>query len=327
MADADGRHAARPEILVAIDLAPDSATRLEVACIVHRALTPEARTAAAHEHGGTIRALLTNGTTSIPAALIDALPHLGIICAQGVGYEGVDLAAARARGLVVTHGPGTNDDCVADHAMALMLAVLRDIPGNHATVRNGGWREGRTMRPTATGRRLGILGLGEIGARIARRAAAFDMAVAYHNRRPRPDVPWPYVATLLELARGSDVLVVATPGGAGTRHLVDAGVLAALGPDGFLVNVGRGSVVDTAALVRALGDGTIAGAALDVIEGEPVVPDALRALPNVVLTPHMAGRSPQSVRATIDLVLANLVAHFTGVPVLTPVPEMRGPPS
>ena len=242
-----------------------------------------------------------------------------------VGMLGTGGPALALPPIVVTHGPGTNDDCVADHAMALMLAVLRDIPGNHATVRAGGWREGCTMRPTATGLRLGILGLGEIGARIARRAGAFDMTVAYHNRRLRPDAPFPYVATLHDLAWQSDVLMVATPGGAATRHLVDAEVLALLGTDGFLVNVGRGSVVDTGALVAALRGSTIAGAALDVIEGEPTVPNALRALPNVVLTPHMAGRSPQSVRATIELVLANLTAHFAGAPVRTPVPEMWDP--
>ncbi len=315
----------KPDLLLAIDLAPRSRALLEAAYTVHDARTPEARAAAARQHGATIRAMLTNGTTIISAELINALPQLGIICAQGVGYEGIDLNAARARDIVVTHGPGTNAPSVADHAMALMLAALRDLPANDAMVRAGRWRDGNTMRPMATGRKLGILGLGQIGALIARRAAAFDMPVAYHTRRPRPDSGLDYVPTVMDLAAWADILMIAVPGGAATRHMVDAKVLAALGPEGFVVNIGRGSVIDTAALVAALRSGGLAGAALDVIDGEPHVPDDLRALPNVVLTPHMAGRSPEAVQATITLVLSNLEAFFAGRPVLTPVAELAHP--
>ncbi|MEJ1978337.1 MAG: 2-hydroxyacid dehydrogenase [Acetobacteraceae bacterium] len=315
----------KPELLLAIDLAPRSRALLEAAYVVHPAITPQAREAVAQEHGARIRAIVTNGTTILPAALIESLPQLGIICAQGVGYEGIDLAAARARGIVVTHGPGTNASSVADHAMALLLAALRDLPRNDAMVRAGRWRDGKTMRPMATGRRLGLLGLGQIGALIARRAAGFDMPVAYHTRSPRPDSGLTYVPTLLALAAWADILVVAVPGGASTRHMVNAEVLAALGPEGFLVNIGRGSVVDTTALVAALHTGGLAGAALDVIDGEPEVPQELRDLTNVVLTPHMAGRSPEAMLATITLVLSNLEAYFAGRPVLTPVPEATGP--
>ncbi len=309
-----------PELLLLVEMDPARRARLEAAYAVHQALGPEARRAALAAHGGTVRAVVTNGTTGLAAADIAALPRLGIICCMGAGHEGVDLSAARARGITVTHGPGTNDACVADHAMALLLAVLRDVPRLDRTVRDGGWRAEDAMRPAATGRRLGILGMGNIGARIARRAAAFDMTVAYHNRRPRPDAPFAYHDTPLALAHASDCLVCVLPGGPATRHMIGAAVLEALGPSGFLVNVGRGSVVDTAALVAALERGAIAGAALDVFEGEPAVPEALRRLPNVVLSPHVAGRSPESMENTIALVLRNLSAHFAGQPVLTPVP-------
>ena len=312
-----------PAILLAIDMAASSQARLRATWPVHQATTHAGRMALAAEKGGAIRAIVTNGTTIIPAELIDALPGLGIICAQGVGHEGVDLAAARARGIVVTHGAGTNAESVADHTMALMLAVLRDIPGNDAVVRAGGWRKGDSMRPIASGKRLGILGLGDIGRRIARRAAAFDMAVAYHNRREIPGLGLAYHASPLALAAWADVLAIVLPGGSATRHLVGRAEIDALGPHGFLVNVGRGSVVDTEALVAALTEERLGGAALDVVEGEPVVPEALRALRNVVLTPHMAGRSPESVAATIDLVIRNLAAHFAGQPALSPIPDYR----
>ena len=307
-------------VLLAIELAPSSLARLRAAYTVHQSTTHEGRMALAAEHGETIRAILTNGTTTIPAALIERLPLLSIVCAQGVGYEGVDLAAARARGIVVTHGPRTNAECVADHAMALMLALLRDIRGNDAVVRAGGWRRGDTMHPKPSGKRVGILGLGDIGRRIARRCAAFDMPVAYHNRRMVENLGLDYAASPLALAERSDIMVVVLPGGAGTRHVVGRAELDALGPHGFLVNVGRGSVVDTDALVAALAGGRLGGAALDVIEGEPDVPEALRQLGNVLLTPHMAGRSPESVAATIGLVLENLSAHFEGRRAVTPVP-------
>ena len=309
-----------PAVLLAIDLPAPSLARLRAQYTVHQDKTHEGRMALAQAHGGSIRAILTNGTTVIPRELIASLPHVGIICAQGVGYEGVDLTAAREHGIAVTNGPSTNASCVADHAMALMLATVRDIRNNDASVRAGGWRLGDTMRPSVNGKRVGILGLGDIGRRIARRCAAFDMPIAYHNRRELPDAGYPYAASPLALAERSDILMVVVPGGAGTRHIVGAEVLAALGPHGFLVNVGRGSVVDTQALVAVLAGGQLAGAGLDVIEGEPVVPAALRELPNVVITPHIAGRSPESVAATIGLVLQNLAAHFSGQAVLTPVP-------
>jgi len=177
------------------------------------------------------------------------------------------------------------------------------------------------MRPSLGGKRLGVLGLGAVGLAIARRAAlGFGMAVSYHSRHPRGDVEYTWYTDPLSLAEHSDILVIATPGGDGTRQLVDARVIKALGAEGFIVNVARGSVVDTAALVDALAKGQLAGAGLDVFDDEPNVPDSLKALPNVVLTPHVAGLSPDAVRATVELVTQNLLAYFAGRPVLTPVP-------
>lgn len=308
-----------PEILVAMDLAADSIARLRGLWPVHQAVTPAARLALAAERGSLIQAIVTNGTSVISADLIAALPNLRIICAQGVGYEGVDLKAATSRGIVVTNGPGTNAESVADHAMMLALAIIRDLRNNDAIVRAGGWRQGNTMRPTPSGKKVGILGLGDIGLRIARRCEAFSMPVAYHNRQPRPGVAFPYFSSVRDLADWSDVLMVVLPGGDATRELIGHEGLQALGPAGFLVNVGRGSVVNTDALIMALSEGRIAGAALDVIDGEPSVPAALCSLPNVLLTPHMAGRSPETIAATIGLVIENLSAHFAGKPVLTPI--------
>ncbi len=311
-----------PEILVAIEPSTRGMERLRSVYTTHQALTHAGRLAIAAEHGGTIRAILTNGTTGINAELIAALPQLSLICAQGVGFEGIDMAAARSRGIVVTHGPGTNAETVADHAMGLMLAALRNICVNDAVMRQGGWREGDSMRPTASGRKLGILGLGDIGQRVAKRAAAFNMTIGYHNRRALERVGYAYFGSPLALAAWSDVVVVVLPGGTATRHMIGTAELNALGPHGFLVNVGRGSVVDTGALEAALKEGRLGGAALDVFDGEPDVPEGLRTLPNLVMTPHMAGRSPEAVAATMELVLQNMQAHFAGQPVLTPVPGL-----
>jgi lactate dehydrogenase-like 2-hydroxyacid dehydrogenase len=204
--------------------------------------------------------------------------------------------------------------------MALVLALLRDIPRADAAVKRGEWMGVRLPRPMVSGRRLGILGLGEIGLLIAARAqGGFAMEVAYHNRRPREGCAHPWMESVPALATWADLLLIAAPGGAATRHLVDGAALEALGPSGYLVNIGRGSVVDQAALIAALREGRIAGAAIDVVDGEPEVPQAMRDLPNLIITPHIAGRSPEAVLATATLLVANLQAHFAGRPVLTPV--------
>jgi lactate dehydrogenase-like 2-hydroxyacid dehydrogenase len=309
-------------LLLLIELAPGSLARVKAAGFdVHLAANPADRARVIGAVGADIRAVLTNGSIGITAADIAALPKLEIICALGAGFERIDLAAARARGLVVTHGPGTNDASVADHTMALLMAIARGIPQADAAAKRGDWARSRQPRPMISGKRLGILGLGMIGRKIAERGVGgFGMAVAYHNRRALPDSPYLYCPTPGALAEWADFMVVATPGGAATARLVDASVLDALGPDGFLINIARGSVVDTGALIDALAQGRIAGAALDVVDGEPEVPEGLAQLGNVILTPHIAGRSPEAIAATGQLVVRNLTAHFAGQPVLTPVP-------
>jgi lactate dehydrogenase-like 2-hydroxyacid dehydrogenase len=307
--------------MVAVQLNINSLKRLQQVYTVYTAITHEERVALAAEKGGEIQGILTNGVTILPGELIQSLPKLSIICTQGVGYEGVDVPAALARDIVVAHSPGLNANSVADHALGIMLAILRDIPRNDALVRSGGWRDANTLRPSAYGKRIGLLGMGNIGTRIAQRCAAFDMTISYHSRQPKPELPWNYLSTPLDLAKFSDILVVVVPGDASTRHMIGEAALDALGPNGFLVNVGRGSVVDTDALIAALQSGRLAGAALDVMEGEPDVPQALRDLPNIVLTPHMAGRSPEHLADTIELIIANFEARFAGKPVLTPIPE------
>ena len=281
--------------------------------------TPDSRAKAIKAHAQRIDAVLTRGPLGLTAEEMNALPNLKIICVIGAGYENVDLQAAKAHGLTVTNGAGVNASSVADHTMALLLAAVRGITTADASVRRGEWA--KTMRPCLAGKRLGILGLGAVGMAIAKRAAlGFDMSISYHNRRPRSDVPYDYRASPQALAADCDFLIAATPGGADTRAIVDAQVLNALGPQGFFINIARGSVVDTPALLSALRENTIAGAALDVFDDEPNVPDALKELENVVLTPHVAGLSPEAMEGVVRMVERNLTAFFSGQPVLTPVP-------
>ncbi|EJM11958.1 lactate dehydrogenase-like oxidoreductase [Pseudomonas sp. GM21] len=280
--------------------------------------TPAERAAAIARNGVQIDAVLTRGPLGLNADEIAALPNLKIICVIGAGYEHVDLQAAADRGITVTNGAGVNASSVADHAMAMLLALVRDIPRCDAAVRRGEWP--KIMRPSLAGKRLGILGLGAVGMAIAKRAAnGFDMTVNYHNRQHRSDAPYTFCSTPTELARASDFLIIATPGGIGTRHLINKHVLDALGRDGFLINIARASVIVTADLVSALEQRRIAGAALDVFDAEPQVPQALKSLSNVILTPHVAGLSPEATQGTVELVGRNLAAFFSGNPVLTPI--------
>jgi lactate dehydrogenase-like 2-hydroxyacid dehydrogenase len=270
-----------------------------------------------------IRAIVTYGTATTGAAVVDALPALGVVCCIGSGYEGVDRAAMAARGIAVTHSPGANAASVADLALGLLIASVRRFTAGHALVRAGRWNSGDDALPLAqglTGRRVGIFGLGAIGARIAARVAACEATVGYHSRRPRAEVPYAYFPTLRALAGWADALVVAVRADDTTRHAVDAGVLQALGADGHVVNIARGSAIDEAALIAALQNGVIAGAGLDVYEHEPVVPAALAVLDNVVLTPHVGGATREAHAAMQALVLQNLAAFFRGEPLPTPVP-------
>ncbi|MFL9964821.1 2-hydroxyacid dehydrogenase [Paraburkholderia sediminicola] len=309
----------KPSLLVLIHLNDDS--RASIATVLDIVYAPDAplRDAAIAAHGATIRAVLTNGTTGLSAAEIDRMPQLELIGALGAGYENLAVDHARARAIVVVNGAGTNDHCVADHAFALLLAVVRDVPQLDQATRAGVWRDALPLHPNVSNKRLGIVGLGNIGEKVARRGAGFDMEIGYHNRKPREGSPLRYFDRVEALAHWCDFLVVSTPGGAGTRHLIGERVLDALGPRGFVVNVSRGSVVDTAALARTLSARTIAGAALDVYEGEPHPPEALLALRNVVLTPHVGGRSPEAIAASVDNFIRNAKRHFAGEPALTPI--------
>lgn len=314
--------APKPDCLLLSPLSAANIEELGRFLTVHDASDRTRRDEIAASVADRIRSVLTIGTVGLTAEMIARLPALEIVSTLGVGYEGVDLAAVRARNLVMTHGRGANAISVADHAMALMLSAMRGVTSGDRAVRSGGWRTPHTLLPQVAGKRIGILGLGTIGLEVARRAAGgFGMPVAYHNRKPRAGVDYRYCPDMVTLASQSDILVLAAPGGPETRHIVDRAVLDALGPKGFVVNVARGSLIDTAALVAALHDGRIAGAALDVVEGEPDIPDAVMSAPNLVITPHVAGRSPESNAAMIGLFLDNVRAHFAGQPPVTPVPE------
>lgn len=281
--------------------------------------TPAERDALIAAEGGRFRAVLTIGSIGLTAAEIAAMPRLELVCAMGAGYEAIALDAARARGIVLANGAGTNDDCVADHAFGLLIGAMRHVRTLDRLCREGVRRETIPHPPNVSGKRLGILGLGTIGQKIARRAAGFDMEIGYHNRQPREAVPHRYFDSVQALAGWADILVVATPGGAGTRHLIDARILDALGSKGFLINISRGSVVDTEALAAALREGRIAGAGLDVYESEPLPPEPLIGLDNVLLTPHMAGWSPEATQASLDRFMANAEGHFAGRGVVSPI--------
>jgi len=265
-----------------------------------------------------VRALVTAGATTLGEAAMARMPQLGAIICYGTGYDGVDLAAAKRRGIAVGHSPAANAAAVADLAVTLMLAVTRRLlPADHY-VRSGDWAAAKpssliSPQPGNSGRRVGIYGMGEIGRKIASRVLAFESEVAYFSRS-RHDVPYRYLPSLAELAEWSNVLMIAVRAGADTHHDVDAGILQKLGKDGFIVNIARGSVIDQQALVEALANQTIAGAGLDVFETEPHAPDALSALPNVVLTPHIGGHTMEAHVAMQACVIANLEAYFAGKP-------------
>ena len=283
------------------------------------AVKPAQREAVLAEHGPRIRAVLTIGAIGVSQAELDAMPALELVCALGAGYEQLDVPALHARHIAVANGAGCNAACVADHAFALVLAELRQIRNMDRACRAGQWRVGMQPPAQAAGKRLGIFGMGAIGLGIAKRAQGFDMQVAYCNRKPRADAPFEYFVQLVDLARWADVLVCAAPGGAATQHAVNADVLQALGPKGVLVNIGRGSVVDTAALAQALQDKVIAGAALDVYESEPKPPHELIGFDSLIITPHIGGWSPEAVQATVDRFIANARGHFDGTGLVSPV--------
>jgi hydroxypyruvate reductase len=264
--------------------------------------------------------LVTSARVGADAALIDALPSLKVISSFGVGYETLDIEAAKRRGVVVSNTPDVLNDCVADLAFGLLIDVARGMSAGDRFVRRGEWERNAFQFTTrVSGKRLGVLGLGRIGQAIAKRSTGFDMEVRYHSRRPVTGVSWGYEASAVALADWADFLVVACAGGTATRHLVSSDVLAALGPKGFLINISRGSVVDEQALIKALADKRIAGAALDVYEDEPHVPEALLSLENAVLLPHVASGTHETRKAMNNLVVSNLRSYFARGQVETPI--------
>jgi hydroxypyruvate reductase len=265
-----------------------------------------------------IRAMITAGGTKLGAEALDALPSLRAIVCYGTGYDGVDLAAVAKRGIALGHSPGANAASVADIAVTLMLAATRRLLVADDYVRNGSWAAAKPspmMRPQAgmPGRKIGVYGMGEIGRKIAARVASFETEVGYFSRSQH-DVPYQYFPSLDALAEWCSVLMVAVRAGSDTHHAVDANILNKLGKDGYIVNISRGSVIDQQALITALTDQTIAGAGLDVYAREPHAPDALTALPNVVLSPHIGGHTLESHVAMQNCVMANLEAYFAGKP-------------
>ena len=288
--------------------------------------TSPAERDAARAAASTIKAIVGDGRAQVDGALLDQFPQVGLVAKFGVGYESIDVAAARERGVVVTNTPDVLNEEVADLTVGLLLATIRRIPQADRFLRAGDWAGGRfPLSPSLRGRRIGIVGLGRIGKAVAARLAGFNVAILYHGRSPQPAVPYRYCATLLDLARQADVLIVVAPGGGETRGMIGAEVLRALGPDGILINVSRGSLVDEAALIAALRDGTILAAGLDVFEKEPQVPAALTAMDNVVLLPHIGSGSAHTFGLMAQLVVDNLFAWFDGKPPPTPVPETPVP--
>jgi len=311
---------AKIEVLITGPLLPSFMAAVEQEFTVHKLWLAPDRGAYLREHGAAIRGIATSAIVGADAALMQALPRLEIIANFGVGYDAVDLAAARQRGVIVTNTPGVLTDCVADTALALLLAVTRRICEADRFLRAGKWLQGRFPLATKVGgKNCCIAGLGNVGQAIASRAQAFGMKIGYYDPFPKPDLGYRRYDNLEALAKDADFLMLALPGGKETHRVIDAGILAALGRKGILVNVSRGSVLDQAALVKALVAGEIAGAGLDVFEDEPRVPAELLQMENVVLTPHLASGTHETREAMGQLTFANLQAHFRGQPVLTRV--------
>ena len=310
---------AKIPLLVISPLLPEHEARLADLFDLTYAPRPAQRAAALAKDGARFRALLSIGVIPVSEEEIAAMPALELACCMGVGYEGLPMAALRARGIVTANGAGTNENTVADHAFGLIIGIVRNIRLLDQQCRAGIWRDAVPQPPQVSGRRLGIFGMGSIGRQIARRAAGFDMPIGYHNRKPVEGSTDAYFDDIVKLAAWADILVCVAPGGPSTRHKIDAQVLEALGPRGFLINVGRGSLVDTAALAAALRGKRIAGAAIDVYESEPEPPEQLIGLDNLIITPHMAGWSPEATQNSIDRFVANMQGHFSGRGVVSPI--------
>ncbi len=312
----------KPDILQIGPYPAWDVSALEARFTLHRSFEAADTAAFVRDRADRVRGIATRGELGAGRDLIDALPRLEIIAVYGVGIDAVDLDAARARGIRVTNTPDVLTRDVADFGMAMMLAAARGIVGGDAWVRSGAWADKGLfpLRTRVHGKAVGILGLGRIGAEVAHRCAAFDMAIAYTDLSPR-DVPgdWTFVDDPVALAARSDVLFVTLTGGPATRGIVDRRVIEALGPSGMLVNIARASTVDESALLDALEAKALGFAALDVFQGEPALDPRFLALDTVLLQPHQASGTVETRKAMGRLVLNNLVAHFDGRPLPTPV--------
>ncbi len=310
----------KPEILQIGPMMKHVEEALQEAYRLHRYWEAEDRASLLATVGPQVRAVATDGHSGCSRAIIEALPKLEAIASYGVGYDAVDVAACKERGIRVTNTPNVLNDAMAELTLGLMIALCRRIPQADVHVREGWWLEGGyPLMGELTGARVGILGLGRIGKEVARRCQAFKMRVAYHGRSQQPHEPYEYYGDLALMARDVDWLVVIAPGTAETKGIVSRQVMEALGPQGCLVNVSRGSLVDEAAMVELLRSEALGGAALDVFADEPRVPEVLFGLDNVVLSPHQGSATHKTRTAMGDLVVQNLAAHFSGAPLLTPV--------
>ncbi len=274
------------------------------------------------DHGSGVLAIVTDGHWGVPDQLLARLPNLKVVSSYGVGYDAIDADDAAARGILVSHTPNVLNDEVADTAIMLWLATSRRLIQADKWARSGQWeRKGAfPLTRSVQKRQVGILGMGRIGETIAKRAIGFDATIHYHSRVPK-DVNFIYHSTVNDLAAAVDVLFVITPGGTATTHLVNTDVINALGPQGILINVARGSVVDETAVIAALQEGRLGSAALDVFEHEPTIPDALKTMENVVLAPHIGSASVETRQAMGDLTCDNLERYVQDQTVVTPVPE------
>jgi lactate dehydrogenase-like 2-hydroxyacid dehydrogenase len=310
----------KPEIIFTGKGHAATQATLEAEFTVHKLHEAADKAQFLKERGGRIRGIASFGPFPVDGKVMDALPKLEIIANFGVGVDQINLQDARSRGIIVTNTPDVLNECVADTAMALVLNTLRKFPQCEAYLRAGHWASKGPYPLTTSlgGKTMGVLGLGRIGEAVANRAIAFGMKIRYHNRTKKP-VPYPYDPDAVALARNSDVLMVVTPGGPETRNLVNAAVLDALGPQGYLVNIARGSVIDEPVLLRYLQEKKIAGAGLDVFADEPRVPEAFWRLDNAVLFPHVASATVETRKAMGDLQIENLRLHFAGKPVKTRV--------
>ena len=294
---------------------------------LHRAFAAPDQDAFIDKIAPTVRAIAAvAGHGPVNGALMARFPKLEIVSSFGVGYDHIDAKWAGDHGIVVTNTPDVLNEEVADTALGLTLCTVRQLPQAERYLRAGHWRKrgDYQLTPSLRDRTAGIVGMGRIGKAIARRLEAMKVPVVYHTRRPVADVPYRHYPSLVDMARDVDLMIVITPGGAATRHLVNAEVLKALGPNGILINVARGSVVDEEALIKALKDKTILSAGLDVFAHEPNVPQALIEMENVVLLPHVGSASLATRRAMDELVANNIVSWFSGKGPITPVPEASG---